>query len=87
MTTVTARARRTAELVDQAESQGGLATWMVAVSSAEQLLRALNSRLRFEGRIDHDPNRETASDAPEARPGRRRPSMPGPRYVPVERGT
>jgi hypothetical protein len=86
MTTVTARAARTAQLVDLAEQKGGVENWAGALSSAEQLLAALRARVRFERKVNHDPNRETASDAPEAMAGRRRHAMRGPRYVPTERG-
>jgi hypothetical protein len=86
MTTVTARARRTAELVDWAESQGGLENWGAALSSAESLLAALRTRCRFQARVNHAPHRDSNHDAPEAMSGRRRHSMKGARMVPYERG-
>jgi hypothetical protein len=84
MTTVVARARRTSELVFQAELRSGIENWIAALSSAEQLLRARNTRIRFERRVNGNPRRQTANDAPATK--RRRSATPTPRLIPTEPG-
>jgi hypothetical protein len=63
--TITGRARRLVELLDAAETHGGSERWLAALTIAREIQAKLHERVRFEVRLNDNPEKAKLTDAKE----------------------